>query len=91
MGRVEGNGGLSLVCVHMCPFLHHHSIPLVEKGYHFLKMCINVQAMVILHYIYEIGMNFVSKEPNYYYNQSINVLLMQQSQNSFDKMKKSSA
>lgn len=47
--------------------------------------------MVILHYIYEIGMDFVSKEPNYYYNQSINVLLMQQSQNSFDKMKKSSA
>lgn len=49
------------------------------------------QTTFVWHYIYAIAPDFVSKESKYYYKQAINVLLMQQSQNSFDKMKKNSS
>ena len=42
MGRTEGNGGLVWFGRDVSTFLSHQSIPLVEKGYYFLKTCIKV-------------------------------------------------
>lgn len=92
--KFEGKGwremvvyfGLIRIRVHV-PVPPENSISRV--GLLFLaNMHFSRQAVVARQYIHTIRIDFTTKCPEYHYKQAMNVLLMQQRQNSLDQMKK---